>query len=107
MWAQYFIEKARTGRNKRFLVEIGDRVVQGQPLAKCGNSGNSSEPHNHYQLQNGTSFYYAEGIPVGFSDITAEKREIYSRMDTRKVNQKLTQKDHVTYIERGWTVGNL
>ena len=90
-----------------FRVGIGDRVVQGQPLAKCGNSGNSSEPHIHYQLQNGTSFYYAEGIPVGFSDITAEKREIYSRMDTRKVNQKLTQKDHVTYIERGWTVGNL
>jgi murein DD-endopeptidase MepM/ murein hydrolase activator NlpD len=91
-------------KKNSFLVGIGDRVVQGQPLAKCGNSGNSSEPHIHYQLQNGTSFYYAEGIPVGFSDITAEKRESYSRLDTRKVNQKLAQKGHVTYIERGWTV---
>ena len=34
------------------LVSPGDLVHAGQPLAKCGNSGNTSHPHLHIQVQN-------------------------------------------------------
>jgi hypothetical protein len=33
------------------LVSPGDKVYVGQPLAKCGNSGNTSHPHLHIQVQ--------------------------------------------------------
>jgi hypothetical protein len=33
-------------------VQVGDRVKRGQLIGRCGNSGNSSEPHLHYHLQN-------------------------------------------------------
>ncbi|MFK5959662.1 MAG: urea transporter [Lutibacter sp.] len=32
-------------------VHIGDVVVEGQPIGKCGNSGRSPYPHLHFQLQ--------------------------------------------------------
>ncbi len=34
------------------LVSPGDTVHAGQPLARCGNSGNTSHPHLHIQVQN-------------------------------------------------------
>lgn len=34
------------------IVEEGQEVVQGELMAKCGNSGNSTEPHLHLSLQN-------------------------------------------------------
>jgi peptidase M23-like protein len=37
-------------------VEVGDRVRAGQPLARVGNSGNTSEPHLHIQVQNRPGF---------------------------------------------------
>ncbi|MBI3921273.1 MAG: peptidoglycan DD-metalloendopeptidase family protein [Armatimonadetes bacterium] len=33
-------------------VKVGDQVKAGQVLGKCGNSGNSSEPHLHFHTQN-------------------------------------------------------
>ncbi|MCX4824149.1 M23 family metallopeptidase [Streptomyces sp. NBC_01142] len=44
-------------------VREGDRVLAGQQLARCGNSGNSSEPHVHFQLMDGPDLDAARGIP--------------------------------------------
>ncbi|MEU6877742.1 M23 family metallopeptidase [Streptomyces sp. NPDC046712] len=44
-------------------VRAGDRVVTGQELARCGNSGNSTEPHVHFQLMDGPDLDTAQGIP--------------------------------------------
>ncbi|MBT2369442.1 M23 family metallopeptidase [Streptomyces sp. ISL-10] len=44
-------------------VRRGDRVRAGQLLARCGNSGNSSEPHLHFQLMDGPDADTAVGIP--------------------------------------------
>jgi hypothetical protein len=38
------------------MVGVGDVVRRGQPLARVGNSGNTSEPHLHIQLQNSADF---------------------------------------------------
>lgn len=38
------------GHNQLLLVEPGDRVLQGQPIALLGNSGRSSAPHLHFEI---------------------------------------------------------
>ncbi|MBA3453286.1 MAG: peptidoglycan DD-metalloendopeptidase family protein [Deltaproteobacteria bacterium] len=48
-------------------VKIGQKVRAGQLLGKCGNSGNSSEPHIHFQLQDGASLTSSFGIEPVFS----------------------------------------
>jgi hypothetical protein len=49
-------------------VHEGDAVKQGQPVAKVGNSGNTSEPHLHIHLQSTPADDVAEGIPLYFHD---------------------------------------
>jgi hypothetical protein len=49
-------------------VAQGDRVAAGQPIARVGNSGNSSEPHVHLHLQDTPTPYLGEGIPLYFYD---------------------------------------
>ncbi|MGY0025092.1 M23 family metallopeptidase [Streptomyces sp. cg35] len=44
-------------------VRPGDRVRAGQRLARCGNSGNSTEPHVHFQLMDGPDLDSASGLP--------------------------------------------
>ncbi|MER6916806.1 M23 family metallopeptidase [Streptomyces sp. NPDC000594] len=44
-------------------VRPGDRVRAGQPIARCGNSGNSTEPHVHFHLMDGLDLDTARGIP--------------------------------------------
>jgi hypothetical protein len=44
-------------------VRAGDRVRRGQVLGLVGNSGNSTEPHLHFHLSDGSVPLGAEGIP--------------------------------------------
>jgi hypothetical protein len=44
-------------------LSAGDRVVRGQQVAECGNSGNSSDPHLHFQLMDGPDVRTARGVP--------------------------------------------
>ncbi|MQS38451.1 M23 family metallopeptidase [Streptomyces katsurahamanus] len=44
-------------------VREGERVRAGQLLARCGNSGNSTEPHVHFQLMDSPDLDAARGIP--------------------------------------------
>ena len=44
-------------------VEVGDTVSRGEVLGLVGNSGNSSEPHLHFQLSDANSQLSAEGMP--------------------------------------------
>ncbi|WP_101258818.1 M23 family metallopeptidase [Streptomyces barkulensis] len=49
-------------RRGSLKVAVGDRVTAGRPLAECGNSGNSSEPHLHFQLMDGPDIASARGL---------------------------------------------
>lgn len=40
------------------------RVVIGQPLGRCGNSGNSTEPHLHLQVMTGRDVDRASALPL-------------------------------------------
>lgn len=48
------------------LHRVGDRVRLGDPLARCGNSGMSTEPHVHVQVQDRADFFSARGLPIAF-----------------------------------------
>ncbi len=50
------------------LVRQGDRVRAGATVAAVGNSGNSSEPHLHLQVQSGPDLMNESG--TGWADIT-------------------------------------
>jgi len=47
-------------------VAIGDEVTEGQPVADCGNSGNSTQPHVHVQVMDSADLSVAQGVPMAF-----------------------------------------
>lgn len=57
-------------------VERGAAVEAGTPVGACGNSGNSSEPHLHYQLQTGPDFFESESVPAPFHDYLSDGERV-------------------------------
>ena len=59
-------------------VKVGDVVKRGQVIGRCGNSGNSSETHLHFQLQDGPSFADSWGIEPVFAKVTVRRAGVES-----------------------------
>lgn len=53
-------------REGSICVASGDEVDRGQELGRCGHSGNSSEPHLHFHVQDHSVPYAGAGLPVQF-----------------------------------------
>lgn len=49
-------------------VKVGDHVTPGQVIGLVGNTGNSSEPHLHFQLMTHNSPLASEGVPYTFAN---------------------------------------
>ena len=47
-------------------VAPGTVVAAGQPVADCGNSGNSTQPHLHVQVMDSVDLSVARGLPLAF-----------------------------------------
>ena len=112
-------------------VEPGDRVERGEQIGRCGHSGNSAEPHLHFQMQDHPAFELAAGLPNAFDDIEVEtpgtdvtKTADWTAPDTEEgrqyvhVGQRVSQADQLdqtatetepddTVDNRSWTVGRL
>jgi murein DD-endopeptidase MepM/ murein hydrolase activator NlpD len=50
-------------------VKPGARVKRGATLGLCGNSGDSSEPHLHFHLQDGPAFDKSWGVEAVFPQV--------------------------------------
>jgi len=50
-------------RQDSLVVTTSQQVEQGQPLGLLGNSGDSTGPHVHHQLQAGPDWEYADALP--------------------------------------------
>ena len=69
--------------NGSTVVKVGDALSVGQKISECGNSGHSTDPYLHYQLQNSDIFArvnkgykklnVAKGIKVTFSNVIVER----------------------------------
>ena len=44
----------------------GQGLVEGQQIARCGNSGNSTQPHVHLQVMDSADPSVARGVPMTF-----------------------------------------
>lgn len=72
-----FIETAHSSGNvvialchlQRDSIEVttGQRVVPGQSVGRCGNSGNSTEPHLHLHAVDGPELTRARAVPIRFN----------------------------------------
>lgn len=53
-------------RSSSVRVAVGDTVTEGQHIAECGNSGNSTQPHVHIQAMDSADLSVARGLPLWF-----------------------------------------
>ena len=56
-------------KHQSLKVNEGQKIKQGQLLGLCGNSGNSSEPHLHFHIQNVEDMNNATGIKCYFDKL--------------------------------------
>lgn len=82
---------------------VGEHVKRKQQIALCGNSGNTSEPHLHFQIQNGKDFFFSAGLPIHFEKIIAVSQAQYSKYDPRPMP---TETYGEGFISRGQCVTN-
>ena len=47
-------------------VRVGDVVTAGVEVGRCGNSGNSTQPHVHVQATDSLDWPRARGLPIAF-----------------------------------------
>ncbi|ASK64472.1 hypothetical protein CFK37_18600 [Virgibacillus phasianinus] len=51
-------------KKNSITVKEGDHVTTGDVLGECGNSGNSSEPHIHFQVMSSLDFFNGKSIRI-------------------------------------------
>ncbi|MFR9774873.1 M23 family metallopeptidase [Micromonospora sp. MS34] len=62
-------------RRGTVAVRPGDTVAVGRPLGRCGNSGNSTQPHVHLQVMDDADPFAATGVPIIFRDYRVRRRD--------------------------------
>ncbi|WP_245604720.1 M23 family metallopeptidase [Paucisalibacillus globulus] len=97
-------------KQQSIAVKEGDVVKQGQIIGLCGNSGNSSEPHIHFQVMDSPDYMTCRSIRIRFNDglepiqgdtVTQSTQKEKEKMDTfDKVENAFTLADVFLLIPR-------
>lgn len=56
--------------------EPGQSVASGEALARCGNSGNSTEPHLHLQAMSAPDPAHATALQISFAGVLPRNGEV-------------------------------
>lgn len=56
-------------KHNSIKVRVGDKVKQGDVIGLCGNTGNTFQPHIHFNLQDGPLMHKAKALPAQFRKI--------------------------------------
>ena len=77
-------------KQNSIVVKQGENVEKGELLGLCGNSGNSSEPHLHFHIQNVEDINKATGAKIYFEEIyvNGELKQDYSPIKNEKIKNK-------------------
>jgi hypothetical protein len=62
-------------KHNSIKVKVGDNVKQGMVIGLCGNTGNTQQPHIHFNLQDGPLMHKANALPAQFSKILVNEEE--------------------------------
>lgn len=83
-------------------VREGNTVKKGQVLGKVGNSGNSSEPHLHFQIVDKPSFIAGNGLPYVFDSFYVRPSEVTSLVPSfqiKMLNSSLQRQTNQLVLE--------
>lgn len=77
-------------KQNSIVVKQGQKVKQGELLGLCGNSGNSSEAHLHFHIQNVEDMNKATGTKCYFDEIivNGELKKDYSPIKGQKIKNE-------------------
>jgi len=81
-------------------VKAGDMVISGEKLALCGNSGNTTDPHLHFHVQD-SDIFAKVNTDNEIVDVAKGKKVYFSRIivsKTRKSNYSPVKGDKVSNI---------
>lgn len=75
-------------KHNSIKIKVGDDVKQGDLIGLCGNTGNTSQPHVHFNLQDGSQMYNSKGLPAQFKNIVVDgvKKENYEPVRNEQVS---------------------
>jgi len=74
-------------KHQSIKVKEGQLIKQGQLIGLCGNTGNSSEPHLHFHIQNIEDLNNATGVKCYFDKliVNGEAKQDYSPIQKDKI----------------------
>ncbi|WP_214891276.1 M23 family metallopeptidase [Exiguobacterium sp. s142] len=76
-------------------VNVGDRVKTRQLIGRCGNSGNSSEPHLHFQVMDGPDLKSAKSIRIR---LEGRKRPVRGQIVIPKRDKQSNKSDNTVLL---------
>ena len=59
-------------KHDSIIIKVGDKVKRGHLLGLCGNTGNTMQPHIHFNLQDGPLMHTAKALPAQFKKIVVD-----------------------------------
>lgn len=85
-------------------VKVDEPIKEGQNIGKCGNSGNSSEPHVHFQVMDSSNIENGKSLRIRFKDgIEPIQGDTISNVQADKDNFD----DKFDKVENVWTISEV
>ncbi len=88
-------------KQNSIVVKRGQKVNQGDLLELCGNSGNSSEAHLHFHIQNSENLITATGIKCYFEEIVVNEK-LKKIIHPSKQRESKTGRKNREYDRKNW-----